>query len=137
MPAPIGHAPPAPSRLLDLQRLAGNRAVAGLLRPTVQRDGDEDNPYDTPPAEKVTGYLGLNPQAGKGATGLRNASRQQVLVSLNNPDAEKKLQENPAIFDFMADELGIDPDATTTPGGTRRATSCSMPTPTSESSSPT
>jgi hypothetical protein len=96
------------SGVLELQRLAGNRAVSGLLGRTVQRERDDDI-YDKPPPEKVTGYLGLNPQAGKEAAALRGASREKVLVSLNDPAAEQKLRESPAIFDFVDGELGIDP----------------------------
>jgi hypothetical protein len=100
---------PAHAPLLDLQRRAGNRAVAGLLA-SVQRDEDEDIYDDTPaPPPGVTGYIGLNPGANKEAKQLRNATRQQVLTSLNDPEAEKKLKQNPAVFDFVADELGISP----------------------------
>jgi hypothetical protein len=59
----------ARSRIVELQRLAGNRAVTGLLAPSVQRD-DADDIYDEPPPERVTGYLGMNPEARKEATGL-------------------------------------------------------------------
>lgn len=102
--------PAAASAILELQRLAGNRAVTGALA-SVQRD-DDDNPYADDaakaPPRHVTGYLGLNPKAGKEAEGLRKASKEDVLVSLNNPEAEKRFRESPAVFDFVESELGID-----------------------------
>ena len=105
---------PAASRspILELQRLAGNRAVAGLLARTVQRDDDPDADAPTPtkkPPPHVTGYLGLNPMAGKEAAALKGATKEEVLVSLNDPAAEKKFQESPEIFRFVGDELGIEP----------------------------
>ena len=112
-PVPARSAP-VPSRILELQRLAGNRAVTTALA-SLQRD-DDDNPSAgggassapaTPPRH-VTGYLGLNPKAGKEAEGLKKASKEDVLVSLNNPEAEKRFRESPAIFDFVESELGID-----------------------------
>jgi hypothetical protein len=109
-PAPAPGAPArAGDRILELQRQAGNRAVASLLR-TVQRETDEDIYEEaTAPPPKVTGYVGLNPAANKEAKQLKAATRQQVLVSLNDPEAEAKFAENPAVFDFVHDELGISP----------------------------
>jgi hypothetical protein len=102
----------APHRLLELQRLAGNRAVTAAFGASVQRDEDHATPDAISGADKrtprrVTGYLGLNPRAGTEAAGLTKASREEVLVSLNDPQAEKRLRENPAVFDFVMDELGI------------------------------
>jgi hypothetical protein len=99
------------SRVLELQRLAGNRAVSGAIA-TAQREEDPDAPAGgtgaaKPPPEHVTGYLGLNPLAGREAKRLRKESRQDVLVSLNDPAAEKVLAETPEIFDFVDGELGI------------------------------
>ena len=109
--APRQSAPLA--RILELQRLAGNRAVSGLLAATVQRDEDDDPngaaSTARKPPQKVTGFLGMNPMAGKEAKSLKDASREEVLVSLNDPAAEKKLRDNPAVFDFVSDELGIEP----------------------------
>lgn len=103
-------------RILELQRLAGNRAVSGLLAASVQRDEDDDPHPDASasgparkPPQRVTGFLGMNPMAGKEAKSLKDASREEVLVSLNDPVAEKKLRDNPAVFDFVGDELGIEP----------------------------
>jgi hypothetical protein len=104
------------SRLLELQRLAGNRAVTAALAGVVQRD-DDDNPYadvvsgaDKAAPKRVTGFLGLNPKAGQEASSLKKASHEEILVSLNDPEAEKRLRDNPAIIDFVVDELGIDLD---------------------------
>jgi len=109
------------SRVLELQRLAGNRAVTEALL-TAQREEDPDATGTAtgagagaaagatatkPPPQKVTGFLGLNPKAGKEAEALRKASPSTVEVSLNNPEAEKKYRENREIFDFVVDELGI------------------------------
>jgi hypothetical protein len=99
------------SPLLELQRLAGNRAVTAALA-TLQRDEDDTavgiaSGADKAPPRRVTGYLGLNPLAHREAASLTKKSREEVLVSLNDPEAEKRLKENPAVFDFVVDELGI------------------------------
>lgn len=99
------------SPLLELQRLAGNRAVTAALA-SLQRDEDDTAVDAVSSARKaapkrVTGYLGLNPLAHREAAGLTKTSREEVLVSLNDPEAEKRLKENPAVFDFVVDELGI------------------------------
>lgn len=101
-------------RVLELQRLAGNRAVSRALARTVQRTpGDEQKPPDVitgaekAPPKRVTGYIGLNPMAGKEAAGLRRASKGAILTSLNDPVAEKKLQEDPAVGAFIGSELGF------------------------------
>jgi hypothetical protein len=57
------------ARVVALQRLAGNRAVSGLLAPTVQRQpGRSPSPAITPPGkldvdagEQATGQLSVNP----------------------------------------------------------------------------
>jgi hypothetical protein len=108
------------ARLLELQRTAGNRAVASAIAqaPAVQREVDDEHARPgasgagdaataTPP-RRVTGYVGLNPLATREAEGLRKRGRGETLVSLNDPAAEKKYQSNPEIFDFVVDELGID-----------------------------
>ncbi len=116
-PAAIGRASSAVARILELQRQAGNRAVASAIaatRPVVQREPDRDEPdvvtgADKAAPKRVTGYLGLNPLAHKEAKGLgKRVPAEQLLTSLNNPAAEKALKETPAIFDFVVDELGID-----------------------------
>ena len=99
-------APAATPRLLELPRMADNRAAAALA--AVQREKDsEAGAAQAPPPKHVTGYLGLNPKAGREAAGLRKASKQKVLISLNNPAAEKVLAEDPAVFTFVDQELGI------------------------------
>jgi hypothetical protein len=118
-----GNGPPAglAARMLDLQRLAGNRAVVGALArslaPSVQRaPGDEQKPdvvtgADKAAPKRVTGFVGLNPMAGKEAAGLAKASKEAVLTSLNDPVAEKKLQEDPAVGAFIVNELGFGPSS--------------------------
>ena len=103
------------SRILELQRLAGNRAVSRSLAPVVQRDvTDERKPdvvtgADRPAPKRMTGFVGLNPGAYKEAAGLgKRVASDRLLTSLNNPAAEKVLKESPAVFDFVVDELGID-----------------------------
>lgn len=110
----------ARSRILELQRLAGNRAVSHALGassvrgPVVQREPDPAKPdvisgADKAPPKRVTGFVGLNPLAHKEAAGLsKKLGNEQLLTSLNNPAAEKILKESPAVFDFVVDELGID-----------------------------
>jgi len=110
-----GGSPGARSRVLELQRLAGNRAVTDALL-SVQREDDPDAagagggaPAATkPPPEKVTGFVGLNPKAGKEAEALKKTAKGRVETSLNDPIAEKKLQESPEVFNFVVNELGID-----------------------------
>lgn len=114
---PLPGARPSPtgsqaSRVLELQRLAGNRAVTGALAAVQRAEEDPDGGGGgaggaKAAPERVTGYLGLNPLADREAERLGRESRQKVLVSLNNPAAEKVLAESPAIFDFVDGELAI------------------------------
>ncbi|MEO5705001.1 MAG: hypothetical protein ABIZ52_00755 [Candidatus Limnocylindrales bacterium] len=90
--------------ILELQRTAGNRAVTGALRAAghvAQRAPD-----DKKKPKRVTGYLGLNPGASKEVKALKKTSRQQILASLNDGDAEKRFAGNPGIGDFIFGELG-------------------------------
>lgn len=89
------------SPLLRLQQLAGNRAVTSLVQRLAEHDETEP--------ERVTGYLGLNPLAGREVGKLERASRTRVMVSLNDPAAEAKFREpgDEAVFEFVEDELGI------------------------------
>jgi hypothetical protein len=104
------------ARMLDLQRLAGNRAVAGAVAAapvaSVQRaPGDDKKAAGAGGADKdapkhVTGYIGLNPGSPKEGKALRKGSRQEILESLNDGEAEKRFAENPGVMDFVFDELG-------------------------------
>jgi hypothetical protein len=119
-------APPAggriggmPGRMLELQRLAGNRAVLRAIASVQRAPGDEKQATKPGPdvitgadkaaPPKVTGFVGLNPGATKEAAGLTKASKETVLTSFNDPAAEKKLQEDPAIGEFLAKDLGWGP----------------------------
>ena len=98
------------ARILELQRTAGNRAVSGAL--AVQREQDQQpdvvSGADRAAPKRMTGYVGLNPGADKEARGLgRRVASEHLLTSLNNPAAEKALKEDPKVFDFIVDELGI------------------------------
>jgi hypothetical protein len=106
---------PASRRILELQRTAGNRAVAGALA-TVQRDeqkpdvisGADQAATPRPPGPKrTTGFLGLNEGADKELAKLRKTTREDVLSSLNDPVAEAKLRNDPAVLDFVFDDLKI------------------------------
>lgn len=120
--------------VLDLQRFAGNRATVMALgrapRPTVQRRpvGPETT-YREPPAgepsmsgdagaaqdvaekpapKKVTGYFGMNPAAGKELKALNKAAgAENVLATTGDARLEAILKEEPAIADFVFDDLGI------------------------------
>lgn len=110
--------------MLELQRLAGNRAVRSAVA-SVQRAPEEKGaqppPKNTQPPpdvisgadkarpKRVTGFVGLNPGAGLEAAGLKKSSKTEVLTSFNDPGMEKKLQEDPAIGEFLAKELGWGP----------------------------
>lgn len=102
------------ARILELQRLAGNRAVSQALRPTVQRDEDETSPdaisgpdkAATPAPKRTTGFLGLNPGADKESAKLKKNTKEDVLESFNDPVAEARFKNDPEIFDFV-EELGI------------------------------
>jgi hypothetical protein len=107
-----------PARVLELQRVAGNRAVLGAIASVQRKPGDD--PRAGPPPDvisgpdkasprHVTGFVGLNPGAGKEAAGLKKASRQEVLTSFNDPAMEKQLQDDPAIGEFLTKELGWGP----------------------------
>ena len=107
-------------RILELQRLAGNRAVRSALTSIQRAPGDDKGPppkntqpppdvitgADKAAPKRVTGFVGLNPGAGDEAAGLRKASKTEVLTSFNDPAMEKKLQEDPAIGEFFVKELG-------------------------------
>jgi hypothetical protein len=69
-----------------------------------QRDPDDKARAAGP--RHVTGYLGLNPGSPKEAKSLKGTSRQQVLVSLNDGDTEKRFADNPGMLDFIFGELG-------------------------------
>jgi hypothetical protein len=111
-------------QLIDLQRLAGNRAVATALaghQAGIQRAPVDDQPRPGPaaqpgamatedkPAPKVTGYIGMNPDAGKEVKTLTATSRETVLATTGNADLEKRLREEPEITNFVFDDLGISP----------------------------
>lgn len=96
------------SRILDLQRTAGNRAVAGAIA-SVQREErkpDVVSGADKAAPRRTTGFLGLNPGADIEAAKLKKTTRDDVAVSLNDPVAEARLRQDPEIFEFV-DELGI------------------------------
>lgn len=107
---------PATNRILELQRTAGNRAVAQAIA-SVQREGEDKpdvisgaDPKATPAPprpRRTTGFLGLNEGADKELAKLRKTTGEDVLSTLNDPVAEAKLKENPAIADFVFDDLGI------------------------------
>ena len=108
---PAGGRPPHAARsgtaatsILELQRTAGNRAVTDALR----ADGHvaQREPDDKTKPKRVTGYLGLNPGSSKEVKALKGTTRQQVLASLNDGDAEKRFADNPGIGDFIFGELG-------------------------------
>jgi hypothetical protein len=95
------------AEILELQRTAGNRAVSHALRAVtadVQREPDDKKVGKQP--KHVTGYLGLNPGAPKEAKGLKQTSRQEVLASLNDGEAEKRFADNPGVLDFIFTDLG-------------------------------
>lgn len=100
------------SRILELQRTAGNRAVAYALATVQREEKDQQAPDVVTGADKAaplrtTGFLGLNPGTEKEAAKLRKTTGENLLTSLNDPIAEAKLKENPALADFVFDELGI------------------------------
>jgi hypothetical protein len=104
---------PAASRILQLQRTAGNRAVTQALA-SVQREEKkgEQKPDMITSADKAaprrtTGFLGLNPGADIESAKLRKTTSEDVLESLNDPVAEAKLKDDPALATFVFDELGI------------------------------
>ncbi len=103
--------------ILELQRTAGNRAVAAAIA-AVQREekdpkaADPQAPDVVSGADKAaprrtTGFVGLNPGADIEANKLRKTTKDNVLTSLNDPVAEAKLKADPAVADFVFDELGI------------------------------
>lgn len=102
--------------ILELQRTAGNRAVAAAIA-SVQREEKDPKPAPSAPdvvsgadkaaPRRTTGFLGLNPGADIEANKLRKTTKDDVLTSLNDPVAEAKLKDDPAVGDFVFDELGI------------------------------
>jgi hypothetical protein len=112
---PIRGLTPTASRILQLQRTAGNRAVTQALA-SVQRDEQRPDVISgadraaTPQPRRpprTTGFLGLNPGADKELGKLKKTTGEDVLSSLNDPVAEAKLKDNSAVADFVFDELGV------------------------------
>jgi hypothetical protein len=117
--------------ILELQRAAGNRAVAWAIgRAGAQRSPVDPvapppkptEPHDqvvgqgaagataNPAPKKVTGYLGMNPAAKKEIGALEKAAgKDSVLATTGDAALEAKLKEEPAIADFVFDDLGISP----------------------------
>jgi hypothetical protein len=113
-PAPSRSVPPAASRILELQRTAGNRAVARAITHVQREDGDDDtnkpdviSGADRAAPRRTTGFLGLNPLAEKEGAKLKKSTKEDVLESYNNPAAEARFQSDPEIMNFVFDELGI------------------------------
>ena len=102
--APAATPPAAQPQLLLLQRLAGNRAVAWALQRAPGPDAGE-----APPPKKVTGYLGMNPEARKEVVALKGASREELRATTGSAELEEKLKEESGIADFVATDLGVDP----------------------------
>lgn len=104
------------SRILELQRTAGNRAVAHAIA-SVQREEKDPRAQAAAPdiitgADKAaplrtTGFLGLNPGAEKEGEKLRRTTRDNVVESYNDPKAEEALKDDPALADFVFDDLKI------------------------------
>ena len=117
-PAHVRGASPrhGPAGILELQRTAGNRAVAAAIA-AVQLEEKDPKPTTAGPdvvsgadkaaPRRTTGFLGLNPGADIEANKLRKTTKDDVLSSLNDPVAEAKLKSDPAVADFVFDELGI------------------------------
>jgi hypothetical protein len=104
---------PRNARILELQRTAGNRAVAQAIA-SVQRDEKKDDPKpdiisgaDKAAPRRTTGFLGLNEGATKELGKLKKTTGEDVVSSLNDPTAEARFKDDPAIMDFVFDELGI------------------------------
>jgi hypothetical protein len=99
---------PAASRILDLQRTAGNRAVARAIASVQRDDGKPDvvTGADKAAPRRTTGFLGLNLGADKESAKLKKNTKEDVVESFNDPVAEARFQQNPEIFDFV-EELGI------------------------------
>jgi len=103
------------ARILELQRLAGNRAVSQALGASVQREDDAKTPdvvsgadkAALPAPKRTTGFLGLNPGADKESAKLKKATSEDVVESFNDPVAEARFQQDPEIMSFVFDELGI------------------------------
>lgn len=103
--------------ILELQRTAGNRAVSQAIAAVQREDKDKQQTGTAQPdvvsgadraaPRRTTGFLGLNPGTEKEADKLRRTSGDDVLTSLNDPVAEARFQNDPAVADFVFDELGI------------------------------
>ena len=107
------------SRLLDLQRLAGNRAVAAAVqrqprdpRATDPKAADPKASAGADPSgpRRVTGYVGMNPDAAKETKALKAATLDEVLVAVGDPALEQQLRDEPGITAYIFDEVGIGPD---------------------------
>jgi len=94
-PVAVRRAPQAPPQIpadvLVLQRVVGNRVILRQAEP-VTEEVKEAEKTEAPADEKdlpvMTGYVGLNPQAGKEAKALEHGTKGNLIVSLNDPKAE-------------------------------------------------
>jgi hypothetical protein len=119
-----GHGALRPEQVLALQQIAGNRSVSRMLAarqaPQVppgrlQRDDPAPTDGGEPKEEEKTaipsaiGYLGLNPAAAKEAKALKKVSKDQVMISLDDPKAQKSLKTSEGMGVYIYKKLGIDP----------------------------
>jgi hypothetical protein len=71
------------------------------------KDPDVITAADKAAPRRTTGFLGLNRGAEKESAKLKKATSEDVVESLNDPVAEARFKDDPAIADFVFDELGF------------------------------
>jgi len=120
-----------PMPVMEIQRTAGNRAASIAIQRRPNDEGTVFAPTDdteqprtgmgnegtgnqqvptSPKPRRMTGYLGMNPGADKELNKLKRAAGEQnVLASMGDAALEERLSENPAITDFVFDDLKIPP----------------------------
>lgn len=123
-------------QVLALQQTLGNQAVQRLLAsqtgapaqksrlsmgaikrvPTfepVQRKGPDPDPSKEAETKvaipTVIGYIGMNPAAAKEANVLKQVSKDKVLISLDDPAAQKSMSTDEGLGVFIYKELGLNP----------------------------
>lgn len=113
-----------PEQVLAVQRMAGNGAVTRMLAQPVAElaadgllqcsdpaaaEGESTEPGGKLAIPTVIGYIGMNPDAVKEAKTLKRVSKDQVLISLDDPKAHKKMNSDEGLAQFIYKELGLHP----------------------------
>jgi len=93
-----------------LAQRAAARAPNGLLqRADPAAAGEALKPGEKMAIPTVIGYIGMNPGAMTEAKTLKKVSKDQVLISLDDPKAHDKMDNDEGLAQFIYKDLGLHP----------------------------